>query len=123
MTFYRLAPCIYKNGIKYEELTMIKETPKGYWLAYGNVSENFIKQALESKEPWRSFGFIWVSKTAKKRYAYPTKEEARESFIIRSRKYIQILKSRLENRKMLLKMAEDNNITSWPKNSFFDAFA
>lgn len=67
------------------QLNLIKETPKGYWIGYGfNIPGNLRSEAK------------WVSKTSRKRYAYPTKREAIESFIARKRLQKRILKDRLE---------------------------
>lgn len=46
------------------KIKIMKETPKGYWV---------------HEEPHRR----WVSKTGRKRYAYPTKELALENYIAR----------------------------------------
>jgi len=61
-----------------------KETPKGYWIGYGHPDNG-----LQSHSRW-------VSKTAKKRYAYPTKGEALNNYIKRTEKRIKILKGQLE---------------------------
>lgn len=60
------------------EFDLVKETPKGY----------FIKA---SGPDWLEAESIWVSKTSKKRYAYPTKEQALEYFVHRKEKRIKIL--------------------------------
>lgn len=51
---------------------LLKETSKGYWIG------DFIFKK-------------WISKTSKKRFAYPTKEEALTNFIKRTEKRIKIL--------------------------------
>jgi len=63
-----------------EEMNLLKETPKGFWIGYGHTDVGSI----------RSQG-RWVSKTSTKRYAYLTKEEAMENFIKRTQKRINIL--------------------------------
>lgn len=51
-----------------EKFTVIKETPKGVWLA----------------TEWSpDYPFKWVSKTSRKRFAYPTLEEAQYSYRVR----------------------------------------
>jgi hypothetical protein len=65
------------------EMNLYKETPKGYWIGFGTP------ETLHG-------GKRWVSKTGKKRYAYPTKEEALHNFIRRKKKQIQITKYILE---------------------------
>jgi hypothetical protein len=53
---------------------LIKETEKGYWIGYKNFSS------------WKK----WISKTSKRRYAYPTKQEAMKNFITRTKRRIEI---------------------------------
>lgn len=78
-----------KTNINLETFDMISETPKGYWLKIGvenlesldsDLNRNVIKPSIKKK---------WVSKTSKKRFAYPTKEEALDNLRRRcsSRKY------------------------------------
>lgn len=61
-----------------EEYNLHKETPKGYWIGYGSLS------GLIGKS-------IWVSKTSKKRFAYPSKQEALNNFILRTQRRLNIL--------------------------------
>jgi len=65
----------------------VKETPKGYW-----IGDWLFKK--------------WIPKDSKKRFAYPTKEEALNNFIIRTKKYIEIIKSRLDDSKYAIILAE-----------------
>lgn len=57
---------------------LYKETPKGYWIGYGSYLGLHYKG-------------IWVSKTTKKRYAYPTKGEALMNYKLRTEKRLKIL--------------------------------
>lgn len=61
-----------------------KETSKGYWIGHG----------LHCPDNLRA-NSRWVSKTAKKRYAYPTKEEAMNNYIKRTESRIKILNKQL----------------------------
>lgn len=65
------------------DFNVIRETPCGYWI------ENF--SALLPK---------WVSKTGKKRYAYPTKDEARASYYARKQRQVTILTEQLHQAQM-----------------------
>ena len=67
--------------IDVEEFTLVKETPKGYWI----------------KHKWDHFNDHkrWVSKTARKRHAYPAKDEAWVNFKARKSKQQKILKNQL----------------------------
>jgi len=79
-----VSPRIRVPSIVLTELNLHKETPKGYWIGYGHPDNG-----LQSHSRW-------VSKTATKRYAYPTKEEALTNYIKRTEKRIRILKSQLD---------------------------
>ena len=96
MQFYRYEAVVYAElGIeeygssRYPNPSIVlytynlhKETPKGYWIGYGYPN------SLQSHS-------TWVSKTAKKRYAYPSKEEAITNYIKRTERRVKILKSQL----------------------------
>jgi hypothetical protein len=71
-----------------------KETPKGYWVGYGSPSGGSLRGSAR-----------WVSKTAKKRYAYPTTEEALQSFIKRYERRVEILRKQLDDSTASLKLA------------------
>lgn len=76
MEFYRYDSYVTNDSkvlVKLSTYSLVKETPKGYWIC-------------------DKIGFEhWVSKTSKKRYAYPSKQEALDSFIKRKEKQIKIL--------------------------------
>lgn len=63
-----------------------KETPKGYWIGYGHPDNGYVKGDS-----------FWVSKTAKKRYAYPSKEEALTNYIKRTERRVKILRGQISN--------------------------
>ena len=70
-----------------QEYEVVKETPCGYWIQEAHSEEyaNLFGQPMK----------YWVSKTSKKRRAYPNKDAALESFIHRKRCQIGILKEQL----------------------------
>lgn len=70
-------------GVQESEFPVTKETPCGYWIDWWGTKK-------------------WVSKTARKRFAYPTKEEAETSFIARKRCQIKILEGQLRQAKAAL---------------------
>lgn len=91
MKFYRYDDTVYADiGVRVNkfEYELIRETPKGYWI--------------------NAYGEKWISKTAKKRFAYPTEEEALESFKARKKRQIEILEYQLRNARMALYRAERN---------------
>lgn len=94
-TFYRVESTNFANSgvsVRVDEYSLDKETPLGYWI----------------KSNWVSSDRHWVSKTARKRYAYPTLEEAMLSFRCRKRRQITILTHQLANAKAALSQANDN---------------
>jgi hypothetical protein len=94
-----MTPSIPNPYIVLEEYFLNRETPKGYWIGYEENGDGYLHSA-----------FKWVSKTARKRYAYPTKEEALQSFIKRKEKQIKILKYQLSNAGMALLNAKSIKI-------------
>jgi len=67
--------------IRYDRFKVLSNTPKGKW----------IKTGMKFKD--REFVDIkrWVSDTSKKRYAYPTEEEAAEALVHRKLCQIAII--------------------------------
>ena len=81
-------PCL-----ELREYDLISETPKGYWVGY-NMGSSFIPKK-------------WVSKTSKKRFAYPTMEEALTNFILRTEKRLKILDWQLRVCKISINLAKN----------------
>jgi hypothetical protein len=96
--FYRYQDIFYESGPKIDllEYKLIRKTPKGWWIIrdWGTFSWN---DGLES----------WVSATARKRLAYPTKKEALHSYKMRKMRQIGIYKARLEDAEILLEKIKD----------------
>lgn len=78
--------------------TAIKETPAGYWIKDKDNDTNYFDLGLLYKPKW-------VPKHSRKRFAYPTKEEAMTSFIKRKAKQIKILSEQLYQAKRAYKAA------------------
>ena len=74
---------------------LLRETSKGYWIGYGSLGQH--------KYNWQK----WVSKTSKKRFAYPTEKEALTNFIKRTEKRLKILDSQLMACKISLNLAKE----------------
>jgi len=89
-----VSPTFPNPKIELREYVLHKETPKGYWIGYDGFS------SISSYQKW-------VSKTAKKRYAYPTKKEALYSFIKRTERRIKILSGQLDSSKYALQKAKN----------------
>lgn len=69
---------------------LFRETPKGYWIGC----------------EWDVKPFKWVSKTSRKRFAYPTTAEALTNFIARTKCSIEIYEARIEAARQALWIAE-----------------
>lgn len=91
---------IVTGNISLNEYDIIGETPQGYWI---------------DQVSGRSFR-TWVSKTARKRYAYPTPEEAMVNFIKRTEHCIDIQRAMLEKSKAFLEAAKHKQIQSLTLN-------
>ena len=83
--------------VRIREITfnLIKETPKGYWIVENCLHLVAIEELTH-----------WVSKTAKKRYAYPTKKEAMENLKARKERQITILEKQLARAKETLRKSQ-----------------
>lgn len=95
MVFYRYEReqyCQY-GSLGLTEFNLVRETPKGYWICLGNPEQ------LHSKPKW-------VSKTSKKRYAYPTKEQALENALRRTESRIRHLNGLIERAEMHLRQID-----------------
>lgn len=84
--------------LKLIEFELIKETPKGYWISESiKIHEGFPKY----------FDKIFILKESRKRFAYPTKEDALNNYILRTKKHIKLVENKLNPKKQTLKKAEN----------------
>ena len=92
--------------LKLDALYEVKETPCGWWISedpyYKRNQEEF---KILPKWDWGKPR--WVSKTSRRRYAFPTKEEALVSFKARKRRQITILTHQLSQAKEALRKAKE----------------
>ena len=87
--YHEYLPAIVK--IQLVEFESVKETNYGYWIIEKSILEYYKINSSECVKP------IFVLKQSKKRYAYPTQEEAFNSFVKRNNKRIAYLKRDLKN--------------------------
>lgn len=95
------------STIDLKQFSIIKETPKGYWIWNGyGIYENYVQNMLSYPIDHEYYNYCkneiktyskWVSNDGRKRYAYPTKTEAQVSFQKRKEKQIKIIRSQLTN--------------------------
>lgn len=83
-------------SLRLNEYDLLKETEKGYWIGFGRFGGGHFH--------WKK----WIPKVSKKRYAYPTKEEAMTNFIKRTEKRIKILENQISFCKIELYLANNN---------------
>lgn len=81
--------------IEVEKWYLHSETPKGYWIGY---KFNHDKSVTKTK---------WVSKTARKRFAYPTMAEAWINLKKRTQMRSRILKTQTEEVEEVLRAIEE----------------
>ena len=95
--FYRFRDLNYEDGVRVvrEELILVKETPCGYWIDDPKWYYSIIREMK------------WVSKTARKRFAYPSEEQAIESFVARKRQQIRYTKARLRRAEQAYQLGMD----------------
>ena len=65
--------------VRLRKLAVVRHTPKGVWLSYGSIVNGGISTPAR-----------FVLREANKRYACPTVEEAKVSFIARKRRQLAI---------------------------------
>lgn len=103
MKFYRYNDIdVYNHGIevRLETLYLVRETDKGYWISHHpNYNEHATLHAVWDKPRW-------ISKTSRKRYAYPTKSEALEGFYYRKRRAVELFHFSLEKARRALDVAK-----------------
>ena len=88
------APKFPNPKLQLIKFNLWKETPRGYWIGYGN------------QDSFRGKG-IWVSKTSRKRFAYPSQIEALTGFIKRNERRVKILSHQLGTCKASINIAKD----------------
>ena len=108
MDHYRVREHCEPEGvyISVERFTVIKETTCGYWIAGSHCWTKDFDRLKQLK------ALRWVSKTSRKRYAYPTQTDAMESF--RARKARQVTRLRLTLEAAELALAKFDTYKDYP---------
>jgi hypothetical protein len=93
---YRFEDIVSTNGVQVirRKFKVIKETPCGYWIQ--------LYECFDDKK--------WVSKVARKRFAYPVLDDAITNFRARKRRQIEILEAQLSVAKAALRWADPTGI-------------
>lgn len=77
--------------IYFSEYKLVRETAKGWWISHSGYDN----------------GKFWVSKTARKRYAYPSKDEALSAFIKRQERRVSILNAHVTKCNIAISIAQE----------------
>ncbi len=85
-----------KYKLRLEVFDVIKETKHGYWISQKGFSS------------WKKF----VLKVSAKRYAYPTKEQALNNFILRTRSAKKYAEANLKHANAFIEAFENFKIES-----------
>ena len=107
MKFYRYEEIQYEAGPRLYVRTMylVRETPCGHWISDDEHPKEddiyFYKDQYHRKR--------WISKTSRKRFAYPTLKEALDNFKARKRRQVAILTYRLDNARAAWALADKEN--------------
>lgn len=106
MKFYRYHLKLGTNRLfpilEYTEYSLLKETPNGYWIVPGD-SEYYLERSIVIANSVKK----WIPKQSKKRFAYPTKKEALDNFIYRTKKRIDFLATDLQAYQRALNVASN----------------
>lgn len=106
MKFYRyVTGCVVysEEVVVYPEVYhLLKETKCGYWICVYPPIGGRVEEDMKNKYVWKK----WVSKDSRRRYAYPTKKEALESFLIRKHMQIGHAERDLEFARSAIRKAE-----------------
>lgn len=89
--FYRYDSITFEGGrveLVKEAYYLLKETPCGYWI---HSRPYYNKEYELGRKP------KWISKTSRKRFAYPTEEEALRGLIMRKRRQVEVLHYKLDD--------------------------
>lgn len=94
MKFYRYDYYSISTDLDIITFSLIKETECGYW--------------IKQDDEWCEYRPRWVSKIAKKCYAYPTQKEALDNFIRRKELRLAYLTADVNYTKTALEIAKNN---------------
>jgi hypothetical protein len=101
---YAETSCGNYSKLKLEMYTIIKETPKGFWI-----------QSLQDSGNHNIFEKKFVLSNSKKAFAYTIEEKALLNFIHRKNKYIEILNKKIHICDEALRIANDLMLEKFKK--------
>lgn len=87
---------------------LVRETPCGWWI---HPDEHHRDDPENKKHIGYAEKPRWIGKDWRKKFAYPTKEEALDGFRARKRRQIVILEHKLRRARAALAIAECGNLS------------
>jgi|WetSurMetagenome_2_1015567.scaffolds.fasta_scaffold428593_2 hypothetical protein len=100
-----------------DKYKVIKETICGFWIKPADPWVTYFKDGAEKK---------WISKNSTRRFAYPTIDEAKTSYMARCNSHLKILKSRLVIVEAAVKAINDEDLMAIYHvpgcNSYFEEY-
>lgn len=93
LKLFRIDGSVWSEGamINVEEFFVHRETKCGYWISNYPHDHPYYQKERPTWVTWK-----WVSKTSRKRFAYPTIQEAIDSFRARKSRQRKILERQLD---------------------------
>lgn len=85
-----------ETRIEEEHYWLVRETPCGWWVSEDKNFDEEAEKRLNIKPRYNPYKKRWISKTSRKKFCYPTRREALESFIARKNCQVGILKFQLQ---------------------------
>lgn len=103
MKLYRYEDALSHKSLECRliEFDVLRETEKGYWFVESWLNNKAFETMAEKKKRW-------VSKDSRKRYCYPEKSKAWDSYIIRKYKQLGHLERQYEWAKKRVQYIENN---------------
>lgn len=98
---------VYGATVSLSTYYTVKETPKGYWIDSSKLNSLLPDYRLENLRLYCK----WIPKNSRKRYAYPTKEEALKSLRIRTNRRMGYLQRDIGLCKAGLSIMSEGNLT------------
>ena len=98
------------GNIYLEEYEVIKKTPCGVWILFPDKNRwNTKNKKYDLGKKFILERSTWYKTITKKRFAWPTKKEALDSYVHRKTYQIGMLEYKLENAKTFLAKAKELN--------------
>jgi hypothetical protein len=100
----------YRAHVQFKTFAVVRKTPQGVWL---RTSHHGIRRGILI-DPDDKYNLTWVSTSARKRFAHPTKAGALESLKKRANSYVLHCNRRLAQANAAVQAVHDYQLTEEP---------